>query len=117
MTSSEICSAGCLLANVDTDTLVGASEDAIASVINGDCIATITKDVGPDLTSFGRANEHAVLGSTSDAHDDDAAVSSVPSTVTDPTNRSSALKIIGLLAVSKELAAEDKSGQFALAGC
>ena len=117
MTSPEVCSAGCFLAHVDTDALVSASEDAVAFVVNGDCMARVSKDVGPGLTSFACANEHAVLSSTSDAHDDSAAVDSVPSTVTDPTNRSSTLKIVGLFAVGKEFAAEDKSGQFALAGC
>lgn len=109
MASSEICSAGCLLAYVDTDTLVGAPENAVTSVVNGHCMGRVTKDVSPDLSSFGRANEHAVLSSASDAHDDDAAVNSVPSTVTDPANRSSALEIVGLLAVGKKFAAEDKS--------
>jgi hypothetical protein len=110
MASSEICSAGGVLAYVDTDALVGTSEDAITSVINGDCIVRVTKDIGPDLTRFGRANEHAVLSSTSDAHDDSAAISSVPGTVTNPTNRSSTLKVVGLLTVGKEFAAEDKRG-------
>lgn len=110
MASSEICSAGGVLAYVDTDALVGTSEDAITSVINGDCLVRVTKDIGPDLTRFGRANEHAVLSSTSDAHDDSAAISSVPGTVTNPTNRSSTLKVVGLLTVGKEFAAEDKRG-------
>jgi hypothetical protein len=110
MASSEICSTRCLLAHVDTHALVAAFEDAVAFVVNGDCVARVSKDVGPGLTSIAGTNEHAVLSSTSDAHDDSAAVSSVPSTMTDPTNRSSTLKIVGLFAVSKEFAAEDKSG-------
>lgn len=101
MASSETCSARCLLAHVDTDALVSTFEDAVAFVVNGNRVARVSKNVGPGLTSFARANEHAVLSSTSDAHDDNAAVSSVPSTVTDPTNRSSTLKIVGLFAVGK----------------
>jgi hypothetical protein len=117
MTSSEICSTRCALTDVDANALVSTSEDAITSVVNGDCLVRVTKDVSPNLTSFGRTNEHAVLSSTSDAHDDGAAISSVPGTVTNPTNRSSTLKVVGLFTVGKEFAAEDKSGQFTLASC
>ena len=109
MASSELCSAWCVVADIDTDALFSASEDAIASVIDSDHVTRISQDVAPDLTSFGRTNEHAVLSSTSDAHDDDAAVGSVPSTVADPSNRGLTLEIVGLLAVGKEFAAEDKS--------
>lgn len=109
MASSELCSARCVLADIDTDAFLRASKDAVASVIDSDHVTRISQDVVPDLTSFGRANEHAVLSRTSDAHDDDAAIDSVPGTMADPSNRSLTFEIVGLLTVGKKLAAEHKS--------
>lgn len=117
MASSELCFARCVLADIDTDALLSASEDAVASVIDGDHVLRIFQDVTPNLASFVRTNKHAVLSSTPDAHDHDATISSVPSTMADPSNRSSTFEIIGLLAVGKKFAAEDKSRQLAFAGC
>lgn len=108
MASSELRSTRCVLADIDTDALLSASEDAVASVIDGDHVFGIPQDVAPDLASFVRTNKHAVLSSTSDAHDDDATISSVPGTMADPSNRSSTFEIVGLLAVGKEFTAEDQ---------
>lgn len=117
MAGSKLCSARCVLADIDTDALLSASEDAVASVIDSDHVLRISQNVAPDLTSFGRTNKHAVLSSTSDTHDDDATISSVPGTMTDPSNRSSTFKIVGLFAVGKKFAAEDKGRQSAFASC